>query len=81
MDKVRWKLIARAEIQTMSNNGKAKADLSYKTHASTGYTYSKTEDEPGYAWLNKKAQDEYQRAWEGLQHKDCMVKSMFVHHY
>lgn len=56
-------------------NGKARADLPVKTHAASGYTYSRPEDEPGYAWLNKKALDEYSRTWEHLQHKDCMVKS------
>lgn len=61
------------ELQAMAN-GKARADLVVKTHPS-GYQFSRVEDEPGYAWLNKKAQDEYQRAWDQLSHKDAMVKS------
>lgn len=56
-------------------NGKARSDAPYKTHESSGYTYNRAEDEPGYGWLNKKAQDEFARAWEGLQHKDSMIKS------
>ncbi|KAI5369693.1 hypothetical protein Slin15195_G005680 [Septoria linicola] len=66
------------ELQNMGNaNGKAKVEPSFKTHESSGYTYNKAEDEPGYAWLNKKAQDESNRAWDGLQHKDHMVKGRY----
>lgn len=56
-------------------NGKARQDVPAKTHQQGGYSWSRAEDEPGYSWTNKKAQDEYTRAWEGLQHKDSMVKS------
>ncbi|KXT06421.1 hypothetical protein AC578_6069 [Pseudocercospora eumusae] len=63
------------ELQAMAN-GKARADQVVKTHPS-GYQFSRVEDEPGYAWLNKKAQDEYQRAWDQLTHKDAMVKNRF----
>lgn len=57
-------------IQTISNgnddmdelaamaNGKARQDLPVKTHQSSGYQWQRAEDEPGYAWLNKKAVDE-----------------------
>jgi len=63
-------------IRTMSGNaGKAKADFPPKTHPSSGYTWARIEEEPGYAWLNKKAVDESQRAWDGLAHRDCMVRS------
>ncbi|KAF2214566.1 hypothetical protein CERZMDRAFT_90153 [Cercospora zeae-maydis SCOH1-5] len=66
------------ELHAMSNvNGKARPDAPYKTHESSGYTYSKAEEEPGYAWLNKKAQDEFSRAWDGLQHKESMVKNQY----
>ncbi|KAF7187315.1 hypothetical protein HII31_11403 [Pseudocercospora fuligena] len=63
------------ELQAMAN-GKARADQMVKTHPS-GYQFSRVEDEPGYVWLNKKAQDEYQRAWDQLSHKDVMVKNRF----
>lgn len=56
-------------------NGKARQDTPAKSHQQGGYSWSRAEDEPGYSWMNKKAQDEYTRAWEGLQHKDVMVKS------
>ena len=45
-----------------------------KTHQASGYSWNKAEDEPGHAWLNKKALDEYHRAWDALVHKDSMVK-------
>jgi len=50
-------------------------DFPPRTHAASGYTWSRHEDEPGYAWSNKKALDERQRAWEGLVHKELMVRS------
>lgn len=68
------RLMGTAEMANA--NGKSKAEAFFKTHASSGYTYSRPEDEPGYAWLNKKTQDEITRALEGLQHKDCMLQSM-----
>ncbi|KAK4507748.1 hypothetical protein PRZ48_001483 [Zasmidium cellare] len=76
-------------IQTISNgnddveelaamaNGKARQDAPAKTHQLSGYSWNRAEDEPGYAWTNKKAQDEYARAWEGVQHKDAMVKNRY----
>lgn len=49
-------------------------DTQVRTHPSSGYQYAKEEDAPGYTWLNNKARDEALRAWDGLQHKDAMVK-------
>lgn len=43
-------------------------------HAGSGYRWERPEDEPGHAWKNKKAVDEYNRAAEGLLHKDVMVR-------
>lgn len=54
-------------------NGKARADGPVKT-TSSGYQYSRPEDEPGYSWMNKKAEDEAMRAWDSMAHKDSMVK-------
>lgn len=45
-----------------------------KTHAKSGYSWSRAEDEPGHAWMNKKALDEMHRAWDALTHRDYMVK-------
>lgn len=62
-----------------ANAGKARIgqDFPPKTHRQSGYTWNTFEDEPGYAWLNKKALDERQRAWDSVVHKDCMIKGGF----
>jgi len=60
-----------------ATGAKARQDFAPRTHKPSGYTWSRTEDEPGHAWTNKKALDENQRAWEALVHKDMMVKSEF----
>lgn len=44
-----------------------------KTHAASGYMWDRAEDEPGYAWLSKKARDEYSRALDGMAHKESAV--------
>lgn len=56
-------------------SGKKKNEFAAKTHQPSGYTWSRTEDEPGYAWTNKKAVDESARAWEGLSFREGMVNS------
>ena len=67
------------EVEWLATNaaaaGAAKTkELPLKTHAGSGYTWRRPEDEPGFGWGNKKAVDEGQRAWEGVVHKDCMVR-------
>ena len=47
-----------------------------QTHAASGYKWDRAEDEPGYAWLNKKAKDEMERAVAGMVHKDNVVQGM-----
>ena len=54
--------------------GKTRQEFPTKTHESSGYQWSRAEDEPGYAWMNKKALDEFHRAAEALVHKEHMVK-------
>jgi len=44
-----------------------------KTHEQSGYTWVRQEDEPGWAWRNKRAVDEANRAYEGLLTKDIVV--------
>jgi hypothetical protein len=61
-------------VETMPNAGRSNAPA--QTHASSGYRWTRAEDEPGYAWTNKKAFDEMGRAWEGLAHRDVVVKGM-----
>lgn len=41
-----------------------------RTHQPSGYTWVRAEDEPGYAWKNKKVQDEAERFGHLLAHKD-----------
>lgn len=44
-------------------------------HKASGYTWDKPEDEPGYDWLNKRAQEEHARAWESIVDKASMIRS------
>lgn len=46
-------------------------------HKTTGYTWDKAEDEPGYAWMNKRAQEEAHRAWDSIVDKGAMIKSAY----
>lgn len=59
-------------VETMPNTGRSNGPV--QTDASSGYRWNRAEDEPGYAWSNKKALDEMGRTWEGLVHKDSMIK-------
>jgi len=52
------------------------------THASSGYTWTRAEDGPGYAWINRKAQEDANRAWEtGIVGKDRVIQSMLLVHF
>ena len=62
-------------VETMPNTGRS--NLPTQTHSSSGYRWSRAEDEPGYAWSNKKALDEMARALDALAHKDAAVKGEF----
>ena len=66
----------RDELESMMANGSGKGakDFPTRSHAQSGYSWSRTEDEPGYGWLNKKAVDEYNRAADALVHKDQVIK-------
>lgn len=46
-----------------------------RTHAGSGYSWSKQEDEPGWASNNKRAVEEANRAWDSLVLKDRRVGS------
>ena len=50
-------------------------DAQVKTHAATGYSWNRPEDEPGYLWKNKKAQDDFNRAWDSLVDKNRRIGS------
>jgi hypothetical protein len=47
--------------------------------ASTSYQYTQPEDAPGYAWKNKKAQDDFSRAWDSLVDKNRRIGSTCSH--
>ena len=58
----------------VQNGAPGKAGFSpTKTHPS-GYTWREQEQEPGYAWTSKKAQDEYKRAADQMVHKESAVR-------
>ena len=48
-----------------------------RCHQPSGYTWTRAEEEPGWKWNHKKAVDEANRAWDGLAHKEHMIKSEF----
>jgi hypothetical protein len=68
------------EVLAMQASGSAagkvavRAEFPTKTHERSGYQWNREEDTPGYAWMNKKALDEYHRAVDGMVHKDHMVR-------
>ncbi|KAI4742872.1 hypothetical protein E4T50_06739 [Aureobasidium sp. EXF-12298] len=45
--------------------------------ASTSYQYTQPEDAPGYAWKNKKAQDDFGRAWDSLVDKNRKIGNKY----
>lgn len=73
-------LIATTEMSSMGNGvslnsgGKSNFATTKHTHPN-GYTWTAAEDEPGYLWMSKKAQDDYKRASDQMVHKDNMIKS------
>ncbi|KAF2761822.1 hypothetical protein EJ05DRAFT_482651 [Pseudovirgaria hyperparasitica] len=43
--------------------------------SSSGYEWSRPEDEPGWTWMNRKAAEEYYRAMDQIVDKEYMIKS------
>lgn len=60
-------------------NGLAAEEQEVKTHAASGYTWMRPEDEPGYGWRNKRAMDEANHAWGDVLHKDRKIGSRWYH--
>ncbi|KJY01554.1 hypothetical protein TI39_contig287g00026 [Zymoseptoria brevis] len=58
-------------------NSKARQEFPTRTHKETGYSWSRAEDEPGHTWTNKKAHDEYNRAWDNMVHKDNAIRNKY----
>ena len=46
-----------------------------KTHAQSGYTWSKAEDEPGHSWNSRRAVEDANRAWDGVLMKEMRIGS------
>ena len=59
-------------------NGGRRGEFTPKTHEASGYTWDRAEDEPGWAWLNKRAHDEFGRAAEGLVHVGGMIRGKLI---
>ncbi|KAK5152545.1 hypothetical protein LTR04_006419 [Oleoguttula sp. CCFEE 6159] len=58
-----------------SNSSMHPYTLSASGTAKNGYTWNRVEDAPGYAWKNRRAMEEAERAWATITHKDRMIKS------
>lgn len=73
-------LLSLSEIASMGNGGVGSTSkpsfATAKTHPS-GYTWNTLEDEPGYSWSTKKAQDEYKRAADQMVHKESMIRASY----
>ncbi|KAL9092280.1 MAG: hypothetical protein Q9165_004454 [Trypethelium subeluteriae] len=48
-----------------------------KVHEPTGYQWVRPEDEPGYAWKNRKAQEEALKALDQVVDKERMIGAKF----
>lgn len=48
-----------------------------KVHEATGYQWIRPEDEPGYAWKNRKAQEEAMKALDQIAEKEKMVGARY----
>lgn len=70
-------LLLASSQQAAASTGKPRQEFPTKTHQASGYKWSRAEDEPGYAWMNKKALDELHRAWDSLVHKESMVRGEY----
>ncbi|KAF2199941.1 hypothetical protein GQ43DRAFT_464407 [Delitschia confertaspora ATCC 74209] len=59
---------------TINANGKRVFTEGVKVDQATGYTWERQEDEPGYEWMNKRAQEEMVRALDQIVDKGSMIK-------
>lgn len=73
----------QADIAGLNENGKRSLAVGnadgkgLQTHASSGYQWEKDEDAPGYAWKNKRAADDANRAWDTVVEKDKMIGTRY----
>ncbi|THY10726.1 hypothetical protein D6D01_09185 [Aureobasidium pullulans] len=52
-------------------------DAQVRANAAATYQWTQAEDAPGYAWKNKKAQDECSRAWDTLVDKNRSIGNKY----
>ncbi|KAK3063396.1 hypothetical protein LTS18_000717 [Coniosporium uncinatum] len=64
---------ANNDSTTTQNNAPAQT----KTHKSSNYTWTRAEDEPGYSWRNKRAQEDMQRCWEQVVGKEVAIGARY----
>ncbi|PNS16189.1 hypothetical protein CAC42_1952 [Sphaceloma murrayae] len=69
--------VTRSAASAAAGQSSAVETQEVKTHAASGYTWSKTEDEPGYGWKNKRAMEEAERAWGSILHKERKIGNRY----
>ena len=68
---------------TATNGSTTKASMvtgvtgQLKVHEPTGYQWVRPEDEPGYTWRNRKAQEEAMKALDQIVDKDKMIGARY----
>ncbi|KAF4309162.1 hypothetical protein GTA08_BOTSDO03318 [Botryosphaeria dothidea] len=65
-----------ASVEGMLDGGSGKRALS-GVHAASGYRWEREAEAPGWSWKNKKAQEEWIKAEEGLVERERMVKDRY----
>ncbi|KAI9700186.1 MAG: hypothetical protein M1820_006854 [Bogoriella megaspora] len=63
----------RNSSNTVSKLGPPMNKGEVRVHEPSGYKWTRLEDEPGYAWKNRKAQEEHNKALESIVGKEAMV--------
>ncbi|GAM86144.1 hypothetical protein ANO11243_041550 [Dothideomycetidae sp. 11243] len=51
------------------------AEQTVHTHEASGYSWTQAEDEPGWAWRNKRALEEAERAWSNVLNRERRIGS------
>lgn len=65
-----------ASVEGMLDGGSGKRALS-GVHAASGYRWEREAEAPGWSWKNKKAQEDWIKAEEGLVERERMVKGRY----
>lgn len=68
--------LAMANSKATASAGKPNgAAFTPQVHQPSGYRWEREEDAPGYAWMNKKAQEGLKQGWDAIVDKDKMIRS------